>query len=248
MVTSFPLPTPRPHAARRWRSLAALVACCAAVGCLPALPERGAPLERPDAQAHADASGDVIAPPACPPLLTGELLLNEVVVRPGGLDADGDGASTGRDEVIEVVSRAEGPAHALGVVVRIDGVIRGQIVASPCLQPGSAALLVGSTTADGGRVATLPTLRLDHTLRLRDMPSRIELVSSAGGIHDGASLPAALGNASAVWTRVPDAEPDGVWLAHRDVPPFRPWSLGSCAGGGQIPACLLPGRARAIGP
>jgi hypothetical protein len=234
------------HRRRRYRLLALGCGLCLGTSaCLPALPEPDlrADAAAPSAKDAATASASTRA--LCPPLLSGELLLNEVVVRPGGLDADGDGASTGRDEVIEVVSLAAAPGHALGVVLRIDGVVRGEIVESPCLQPGQAALLVGSTTAAAGRVATLPALRLDHTLRLRDSPSRLELFSAAGGLHDSAPMPAALGNAPAVWTRVPDADPDGEWWPHQTVPPFRPWSLGACAGGGWFPDCIqsqLAGR------
>lgn len=250
MVVLKLVPSRRRQLAWMRRMLAATSLTLAGGGCLPTLPNLGheaaSTRGSSDGASLAADAGDAAHTPPCRPLLTGELLLNEIVVRPGGLDADGDGASTGRDEVVEVVSLAPVPAHALGVVLRIDGVVRGVVAQADCLAPGGAALLVGSTTADAGRVATLPSLRLDHTLRLRDAASRLELLSSAGGIHDGVSLPAATGMGPAVWTRAPDANPDSPWVAHSAVPPHRPWSLGACAGGGWLPVCAAPAAAPSL--
>ena len=41
----------------------------------------------------------------CRPALTGEVVINEVMVRPTGLDLDQDGAVNSGDEYIEVISR-----------------------------------------------------------------------------------------------------------------------------------------------
>jgi hypothetical protein len=60
------------------------------------------PQAHPGRSAGPDGVTDLFWP--CRPVLSGELIVNELLIRPGGVDLDGDGQSTGRDEALELRS------------------------------------------------------------------------------------------------------------------------------------------------
>ncbi len=223
-----------------------MVAIGAVTGCLPQWP--------PDSRRHAvgtlhtpeqDAAfvgldgGNAADGSSCRPLLTGELLLHEVALRPTGLDFDGDGVVNLRDEWIEVLSLAGEPAHAAGVVVYVDGVRRGEVVAGPCLEPGALAVIVGATSGAGGVAASVTRLRLNASLKLPDGARTLALRALSGADHDAATLPGPPKDGPVVWTRWPQASVAGAWRDHGEVAAGRPWSPGRCSDGAEAPGCAL---------
>ncbi len=176
---------------------------------------------------------------SCRPLLTGELRLHEIALRPTGLDFDGDGVVNLRDEWIEVLSLAEEPAHAGGVVVYVDGVRRGEVVAGACLAPGALAVIVGATTGAGGLAAGVTRLRLNASLKLPDGARSIALRALSAADHDATTLPAPANEGPIVWTRWPQIAAAGAWRAHSEVAGGRPWSPGRCSDGDESPGCAV---------
>lgn len=228
------------------RRAARLAATLALSGCLPAMPDaaplRGVASQQPDATG-ADAGAvdgepqDDVDGPACPPALTGELVLNEIGLRPTGLDLDGDGKVSARDEYVEIVSNAPHPVGLAGVTLHFAGQERGVVVAAPCLAPRHAALLVGSTTAPFLPPAGSLRVALDRTLRLTDAGGRIALRSLAGGVHDAVDAPAAAGTGPHVWARRADGQFDAPFAEHGWLGPGRAHSPGVCLDGSAFPHC-----------
>lgn len=215
-------------------------------GCLPAMPEP-APLRGPQAppadvtrsmsDSAPDEPQDTVQGPACPPALTGELVLNEIGLRPAGLDLDGDGKVSARDEYVEVVSNAPHPVDLSGVALLFAGQERGVVVAAPCLPPRHAALLVGSTTAAFVTPAGALRVALDRTLRLTDGGGHVALRSRAGGIHDAIDVPAASGTGPHVWARRADGQFDAPFAEHAWLAWGQAHSPGACLDGSAFPQC-----------
>ncbi len=178
--------------------------------------------------------------PPCRPAGTGELVINEVVSRPGGVDVDHDGASNGHDEVVEVVSRADEAIHLGGTSLWWKGERRGGIVQSACLPPRTAAVIVapdgGNLKLPSGAVAVL----LDRTLRLTDSGGKLEMRSVAGTTLDAVSVPGAVTpSAPAVWSRTRDADWNALLRSHNEVSgATRPSSIGRCANAERFPCCV----------
>ena len=94
--------------------------------------------------------------PDCRAAGAGEVVLNEYLVRPGGIDVDGDGKSNSRDEVLELtLATGSAQVHLGGAQLYVDGQLRGQIAGHQCLDPTQLVVLVGSTS---GMTAVLKAL------------------------------------------------------------------------------------------
>ena len=243
------------------------------VGCLPE-PQLGAlgALPSPsvgDNDAGAEAAGTAASPGAgldasaaldgrssrvgCRPASVGELALNEVGMRPSGLDLDGDGASTTRDEYVELVSLASEPVDLVGSRLLFRGHERGRVLASTCLAPRHAALFVGSTSGPFIAPAGAVRVVLDHTLRLSDGGGDVALAAGDGALHDAVSVPAAPPTGAHVWARRADGDRLAPWAAHGAFGPGLAHSPGRCLGGELHPNCVTwvgsrPKTARPAGP
>lgn len=123
--------------------------------------------------AGADASAD--APPPCLPARTGEVVINEILARPGGVDLDGDGVANHRDEAVELVYRGDAPGHLQGAHLWVAGQDRGPIGDARCLLPGQRAVLTGSTAANLALPADVVQVRAGKPLDLRDSGAELEL-------------------------------------------------------------------------
>ena len=216
-----------------------------ASGCQPDWP-RTATATADDVSA-AGRAGDGLAAadrgpvrPACRPAATGELVINEVVLRPGGLDLDHDGASNGRDEVVEIVSRADEAIHLQGASLWWRGERRGGVLSGACLWPRTAAVLAFEESGDLKLPRGAEMILLDRTLRLSDRGGKIELRGVNGTVLDAVAVPAAVTpDAPAVWSRSRDADWQTGLISHNEVPgATRPSSLGRCADGARYPCCI----------
>lgn len=178
--------------------------------------------------------------PACREAWTGEIVINEVVLKPAGRDIDGDGQSSTRDELLEVVSIADEPVHLAGVELRWVGARRGALSSSTCIKPGTAAIIVGSTTGGFKPPKGAVRLSLDRTLRLTDGGGELALIGIAGTALGSVELAAATGAANGCVTRRIDGERWSPMVAHGELERAdgAVWSPGLCAGGGRFPACL----------
>jgi hypothetical protein len=88
-----------------------------------------------------DASAEALLARARPPR-PGDLVLNEALANPGGLDANGDGAlQSAGDEFVEVVSVAASPLLLTGAALR-DATAQRHVFPEPTLLLPGAALVV----------------------------------------------------------------------------------------------------------
>jgi len=180
---------------------------------------------------------------ACRPAASGEVLINEVTIRPAGRDLDGDGKSSGRDEVIEVVSLAREPVHLNGATLVYRGASRGTVVSSSCLAPATAAVLVGASTGDVKLPPGASLARLDKSLRLTDGGGHLALVGVAANVLDKVAVPMARTVTDSTVNRTVDGwreaslEPHAT-LSHANN---RTWSPGYCADGEAFPVCVTEG-------
>jgi hypothetical protein len=173
--------------------------------------------------------------PACLPVLSGELVINEVLARPAGLDIDGDGQSSLRDEAIEIRLVAAEPRHLEGVALAVAGQPRGVLADPRCHAPGTLFLLVGATAASPALQSGAEVLRLSGQLALRDDGAHLSLTGRADSVIDQLSYPAAPAGRSQVRAHESD-----FWApleAHPDTPGGAPHSLGQCRDGAPAASC-----------
>lgn len=179
--------------------------------------------------------------PECPAVQAGEVVLNEYLVRPGGMDLDGDGKSNGRDELIELTLHTQGKtAHLGGVKFYVDGALRGTVTATACLDPSHLFVLVGSTTGLGTWQEGTDEVRLDHLLRLPDGGGSLEMRTADDALLFRHSYAAESSAAPSSWTRTIDGDGAADWQRHLDWGDGhgRPHTLGLCNDGQPACACL----------
>ena len=178
------------------------------------------------------------ASPECRPANAGEVMLNEYLVRPGGIDIDGDGKSNGRDEVLELaLATGSTHVHLGGAQLLVDGLVHGQVTGQTCLDPRHLVVLVGNTSALTAWPAGVDEVRLDHLLKLPDGGASLELRTADTQLlfrHQYLPEP---GGAPSSWTRSVDGDMASDWARQLD------WvdghglatSIGLCNNG--LPAC-----------
>lgn len=187
-----------------------------------------------------DTGGDLGLFVGCRPILSGELLVNELLVRPGGVDLDGDGQSTSRDEAIELRIDAPEPVHLRGVSLQIGDQQRGAWPLDDCVQPGALLVVVGHTTGAVPLPEGASRVNWPQTLKLPDGPTTLRWLGSQGATLAEASWADQGSGPGASMVR----QVDGVWWAslvrHDSVMPERRHSLGACADGSPAAACWPP--------
>jgi hypothetical protein len=190
----------------------------------------------------ADDAVQAAVPETCLPVLTGELIVNEVLVRPGGLDVDGDGVSNGRDEAIEFVLDASASAANLeGVTLEVDGVLRGSVHLAECVPKGTLVVLVGSTTQALDLPPGAVAVRLDKTLKLPDEGGTLALRGVTGSVLAQVSWPAEKDGLGTSRTRTRDGDRNAGFARHADLPLAKGQraSIGWCLSG-KTPCDCLP--------
>ncbi len=190
----------------------------------------------------ADGADPTAVPETCLPVLTGELIVNEVLVRPGGLDVDGDGVSNGRDEAIELVLDASAPAaHLEGVTLEVDGVLRGSVHLAECVPTGTLVVLVGSTTQALDLPPGTLAVRLDKVLKLPDEGGTLALRGVTGSVLAQVTWPAEKDGLGSSRTRTRDGDRNAGFARHADLPLAKGQraSIGWCLSG-KTPCDCLP--------
>lgn len=212
------------HGKRRGAWLLSLLSTTACLG-----------VDGPPRSQGTDAQG----PPACRPVVTGELIITEVLARPAGVDIDGDGVSNLRDEAIEVRIDADAPVHLRGVTLRVGEKVRGEIDDARCHAPGALAVLTGATTgalALAADPSAVTHLRLDGPMGLVDSGSSVELRGLLGTLlGDGHYGATSTGGQS--WARTTDSDRAAPFAPHPALEDGGLHSLGRCRDGRSADAC-----------
>jgi len=206
--------------------------CAVSLGCVPSL-------DLPPRPSTASAAAGLRAP-GCRPVVTGEPVVNELLVRPAGLDLDGDGKSSGRDEALELYLDASEPAHFRDVELWVDGQLRGRVVGEACVPPGSLVVLTGSTTGDVAVPPGTVSLHLDHPLKLQDGGGSLELRGLAGTVLCAGTWPDEPDAPPSSWARSEDGDRDAPFARHDTLAKTKgsAASIGRCLSGGPPCACL----------
>ncbi len=181
------------------------------------------------------------ASPDCRAARAGEVLLNEYLVRPGGVDIDGDGKSNSHDEVIELtLTTGAEPVHLGGAKLFVDGQERGQVTGQVCVDPRHLIVLVSSTSALTTWPEGADELRLDHLLKLPDGGASLEMRTADNQLlfrHQYLPEP---GGAPSSWTRAVDGDGASDWTRQLDWMEGhgRSTTIGLCNSGQPACACL----------
>ena len=179
--------------------------------------------------------------PECRAALAGEVLLNEYLVRPAGIDIDGDGKSNGRDEVLELtLATGSQDVHLGGAKLYVDGMLRGQIAGSNCLSPKHLIVLVGNTSALVTWPEGVDEIRLDHLLKLPDGGASLELRTADNQLLFRHTYLQEQPGAPSSWTRSVDGDAAADWTRQLDWADGhgRPHTIGLCNNGQVACACL----------
>ncbi len=206
--------------ARQWLSVLAM--CTSSCSLVSQPPDFG----DPDARVWLGDSAPV--PPNCLPARTGEVVFNEVLAKPAGVDLDGDGLSISRDEAIELIYAGSQPGHLQGATLWLGDKQRGLISDGACLQPGQLVVLTGSKT---GPVVVQPQARhiwLGHPLELRDSGATLRLQGVLGTDLGELTYPQAMPSQS--WVRQTDGDAAAALVGHP------PYSGGQHSIGWRLPA------------
>jgi hypothetical protein len=196
------------------------------------------PVARSGKSSSTDSATDLFWP--CRPVLSGELIVNELLIRPGGVDLDGDGQSTGRDEALELRLDTTEPVHLRDVELQVSGVTRGKLAQSDCLPPGQLLVIVGHTTGPVDLPEGASRVDWPQTLRLPDDGGSVTLVGAQGAELTSATWPSQGNTAGASLVR----STDGVWwqelVRHDAVAPGVAHSVGRCSDGQPAAVCWPP--------
>ncbi len=200
-------------------------------GCwqLPAMPFAVA---QPAAAATALSSPQ---PAACRPMLTGELVLNEVLAAPGDQDLDGDGVVNGRDEAIEARYTGDEPAHLAGAQLWVAGALRGPVLGNDCVAPGDLLVFTGHRAATLTMALGAQQIRVQGALELRDEGAELEvrgaLATPLGRVSYGKVA------AGVSQMRVIEGDRWSPLQPHELLPTGQRQSIGHCRDGGAPSAC-----------
>lgn len=150
--------------------------------------------------------------PNCLPVRTGEIVINEVLAKPAGIDLDGDGLSNNRDEALELLFVGTFAGHLDGTRLVLDGKDRGIITDITCLHPNQVVVVTGSTAQALVLPAGSRHVRLTKPLNLRDDGGHLQLVGALGTVLGQAHYPAAQPGQSQV--RHPDGDAFSGFVSH----------------------------------
>lgn len=160
----------------------------------------------------------------CDAALPGDLVLNEILADPGGMDVDGDGvADSGDDEFVEVVNVSDREVGIANVLISIVGSSTKQVqLGVECLPPSSARVLFGSEKGLG-----LVNSGATVSLLISGEVVQAHTYGSEGGQDTSLTLATQL-------------DPTSGWVKHSEVS-SSDWSPGTCTNGNPFPDCA--GRA-----
>ncbi|MCB9728562.1 MAG: lamin tail domain-containing protein [Deltaproteobacteria bacterium] len=163
-----------------------------------------------------DVSGDV-GGGSCAAAVAGDLVINEILADPGGVDVNGDGqAESSGDEFIEIVNVA---GHAVGLssaVLKVGD--KSFSLGSSCLQPNGARVVYGAESK-------LTLANQGGTVALEIGGAEVQTHTWGKEADKDQSL-----------TLTVQLDPGSGWSLHEAVAATS-WSPGTCANGNAFPDC-----------
>ena len=156
----------------------------------------------------------------CDPAVAGDLVLNEILADPGGLDVDGDGiADSGDDEFVEVVNVSGKEVGIANVLVSVAASSTKQLqLGVECLPPNGSRVLFGS----------------EKGLGLVNSGATVSLIVS-GEVVQAHTYGSEAGQDESL-TLASQLDPTSGWVKHSEVS-SKSWSPGTCSNGNAFPDC-----------
>jgi hypothetical protein len=169
--------------------------------------------------------------PACDRAEYSEVVLNEVLVNPGGGDPSGDGVPDNRrDEFVELMLVGQEPLWLDGLQLWV-GTNQRAVLHTGCLEPGTVITIFSGHGVVPAAEWVGPLFVSESPLALSNEFTRVELWRDFER-YDRLDVYAAPDGVSVA--RYPDGE--GEFRPHTQIPGGRRWSPGACTNGG--PAAL----------
>ncbi len=193
-------------------------------------PECAPPAPAAGDREHPDSDEGARVDPPCPAPQAGELVLNELLVDPGKIDANGDGEfAWQRDEFVEVVLDSDTPRNLEGVTLQVNGTTRATLPPG-CIDPLTTLVIF----ARGAELPADPAVRVveaGQQLMLKNSGATVRLIAANGLILDKTSYGPEAANDQSL-TRHPDIT--GFWQLHGETPAGTPASPGTCTTGAPL--------------
>lgn len=182
---------------------------------------------------------DLVDPPDCPPPIMGELVVNELLADPGGLDANGDGVvAWQQDEFVELVLHTHGPRDLTSVTVNVNGAPRATLPHGCHTARATFVYFGGGTPSLEAAEDTFITVA-EKTLTLPNVGGTVSLVLG-DVVLDSVTYGPEGGDDQAL-TRYPDAT--GPFVPHTTTPGALLFSPGACSNGAPLAhGCPVPGQ------
>lgn len=201
---------------------------------VPALPAGDVDVQVVGSALSGNAGGFRIVAPAAP----GEVILNEVLPNPGGLDANRDGgASNLDDEFVELVNARATPVDLSGYTLRDASAVRHTFANPTTIPAGGSLVLFGAGNVAAASPAFAPAHASGHAvtastggLSLNNGGDTVTLAAPSTSVVDTVTVAAAVAGVSA--NRNPDGDANAALAAHGDVPGSAPDAV---SGGGYSP-------------
>jgi hypothetical protein len=156
----------------------------------------------------------------CDAAVPGDLVLNEILADPGGLDVDGDGvADSGDDEFVEVVNISGREVGIANVLISVAGSSTKQVqLGVECLPSNGARVLFGSEKGLG-------LVNSGATVSLLISGEVVQAHTYGGEAGQDESL-----------TLATQLDPTSGWVKHSEIS-SADWSPGVCSNGNAFPDC-----------
>lgn len=170
-----------------------------------------------------------------------ELIVNEYLARPAGIDVDGDGESNALDEAIELTLPADAsPASLVGGELWVGLQRHGTIIDGECLRPGTLVVLTSAQASSLQVHEGATVIHLDHLLKLPDAGGHFEFRGRDGAIWAHVSFPQQNSGPASSFTRVVDGDAATPFVAHATLPKANgaTSSFGLCNTGDVACGCL----------
>lgn len=183
--------------------------------------------------------GKCVSAACCSDLGPGDLVFNEILADPAGIDFNDDGTYSGtQDEWVELLNASPGPIELAGIRyfnTDCEGCDK-HTFAPYCLPPGEAVLLFGG----GATSISLPgvlALISESPISLNNAGDDIALIGPSGDVLDATSYGPLTAQS---WVRSPEGV--GPFVKHSEAlgSGGAKFSPGRCTHGGSFPACAAP--------
>jgi len=170
-----------------------------------------------------------------------ELIVNEYLVRPAGIDVDGDGESNALDEAIELTLPADAsPVSLVGGELWVGLQRHGTIIDGECLRAGGLFVLTSSQAMPLQVYEGATVIHLDHLLKLPDAGGHFEFRGRDGAVWAHVTFPKQNSGPVTSFTRVIDGDAATPFVAHATLPKANGAlsSFGLCNTGDVACGCL----------